>query len=390
MGKNVDKLLANLERSPALSEDLQRASHRLKKEYKLRKIGFILSLGLLPIFALYAYVSSVDGVMYPSSGDLITGGISKGIDGKTDLLSIYDTNQGGYRDVLAYLGITRDDIRESKQDVWNSSPNIYLWNRSAILDKTYGEYAVNIGQNFDQIYARPSEKITLNNSVIKGWSGVSSKTGWFGISESTGNVYTYLKPPAISPLNNPITYSIDAKVTSPLNNTSDRLRSGNLVQYTLHASNSSPDPANLTFRINIEDVLEYASVTEDLGGARLDKTSGTLVWPTVQIEPYSSEIRVFYIKVNGNINSRLQSQYNVFSYNCSIDVAYGNLTKLPISCPYYKYVELEVNKVDRINIVFTVLIVAMYVSLVIILWLRARVQLSRIMLIKHENHQGPI
>lgn len=386
MSKNINRLFASLERSPALLEDLQRTSTRLKKEYKLRKIGLILSLGLIPILALATYISLSASVSYTSSSDLIPGGISKSTEGKNDLLKAFDTNKNGFRDLLAYLGIDRNALAQTTYENWQASSNLNLWNKKPYPYVNSREFRVNLGSN-ESFYAIPSEYVTFDYTKIAGWSGKSSSTGWFGIAEDNGNVYTYANIP--TPDDESISYNLEATPVGRDNVYESPLQPGDLVAFSLRATNLSSSLLPLTMNVNIEDLLEYSTINEDLGGANFNKDKGTLTWPSVQISPGSTETRVFYVKIKNPVVSKLQNKHNFYSYNCSLDLAYGDSINLPVSCPYYKYVEMSINILDRVNIVTGVIIYFVYILIVILLWSRTKTQLSRIAIIKHESHQGP-
>lgn len=380
----LKRLLVSLRRSPALSEELARYDIKIKKEYKLRLIGLILSIAIVPMVAYLHYLNS--STIFVSQSDLIPVGISTTVS-KTEIIKFFDSNNNSYRSIVSALAIDRDELTATVHGSWNSDSSKYLWNLKPMFSSFEGEKQMDIDYGLI-IYGRPANLVSNQN--VSGWIGNSNKIGWFGIDEKTGNIYTEKTALDLAaPPDTEIQYSLTA--TNLKNqNPNTKARPGDLIEYSLQAINNSSQPKLISFRFYIGDIIEYASPTLDLGGAVLDNQNSTVSWPDVIASPGSTESRLFTVKIKDPIPTHAQSKIDKLSFNCSLEAVYGNSTKVTVDCPKLKQLEIQFNELPSVGKIASYFIISIYLLLVITLFHRTRSIKKTVAKIKHELHQGPL
>lgn len=371
----LKKILSSLKKSPALAEELARYDLLVKKEYRQRLMGLILTLAIVPLIFFYYYVNSST----PANQSIIAS--------KSDLLNAYDSNLYQLRDNLHALNIEKINLENSSYGNWRINPQSYLWSQSPILSSN--QKIIRIDDSH-ALYGIPASLLSSKNSEVYGWYGNSTKKDNFVIDQLTGNIYTSSdNADAINLSSGKIEYSINA---NNLSNSSPSYvaNSGDIIEYYLQAINVSDTEQLVKFRIDLSGILDYAILTANNGGASLNEKTNVLSWPDIYSMPGSIETRIFVVKIKSPLPVLALNKQNILEYNCSLDVIYGNLSTTAVACSNIKRFELLYNNLPTVDYSVSYLLLSSYLILVISLFYRTKNIKTSIAKIRHELHQGPL
>lgn len=194
------KLVSNLPFSPALVGQLGFYARRLRKEEITRRTGLIITV-LALIVQSFAIIVPPESANAANASDLLNGGVKN----LSQLLSAYDKNKQGYRDIMNYVGITRDELKAMKKTTINSREHgtkdgqWLSWGRVEKFDLKQGEKKHKA--NGQTVYSRPlwrldTTKFTKKNgSTYTALVGKSKKMGEFAIIMNCANLVTHKNPP---------------------------------------------------------------------------------------------------------------------------------------------------------------------------------------------------
>ncbi|MCL2174365.1 hypothetical protein FWH58_03715, partial [Candidatus Saccharibacteria bacterium] len=176
------KLVSNLPFSPSLVAQLGFYARRLKKEQWMRRLGVIFTVFAL-IIQSFAVFSPPESANAANATDVLSGGCQN----KACFLSAWDTNRQGFRDLLTYMEITRDDLNAGTYDLTYASSWSYTFGRT---DAYYRVGSITAsGTNY---YYGPLQWSGRDYALI----GYSSKVGAFAILGPCGNLLLNKLPPA--------------------------------------------------------------------------------------------------------------------------------------------------------------------------------------------------
>jgi len=195
------KIVSNLPFSPALIGQLGFYAKRLRKEEATRRLGLIFVILALVVQSLVVFQPS-ESANASGDTDMVSGGISS-ID---DYLASYDTNTKHLRDVMNYVGITREEIASTEYTSLTVNDSI-SWGFASRFSYDQGERQYGIsdlaGNQVSTFYSRPLKLWGSPDDVYYGWVGHSEEMGWFGILQSCGNLVTRTIPTIPTPPNKP-------------------------------------------------------------------------------------------------------------------------------------------------------------------------------------------
>lgn len=195
------KLVSNLPFSPALVGQLGFYARRLKKEEVTRRLGLIIT-ALALVVQSFAVFSPPESANASNASDLIHGGVKS----KSSLLEIYDRSakgNGDYKDILDYVGITRDELASVQSKTINSrqygkdSDAWKSWGRVHRFSSAQGEVKHVIPRESGgtvTVYSRPLwlmdslEWTIKHGSTYEAFVGQSKKLGTFAILKGCGNL----------------------------------------------------------------------------------------------------------------------------------------------------------------------------------------------------------
>lgn len=189
------KLVSHLPFSPSLIGELGFYAKRLRKEEATRRIGLILTAFAL-VVQLFISFAPPESANAANANDILYGGVKN----KSQILAAWDNNTQGFRDIMTYAGITRDNLAQGKE---GRSVEIHSrnggrdagwrsWGRLPRFGAQRGEVAHRIGDM--TVYSRPLSNSDTGRNV-KGtgsWypalMGTNSLGQPFAIIKGCGNL----------------------------------------------------------------------------------------------------------------------------------------------------------------------------------------------------------
>lgn len=150
---------------------------------------------------------------------------------------------------------------------------------------------------------------------------------------------------------------------------------GDRIQFDLRTTNLSQQTINTTIQEDISDILEYAFVMQDGGGA-VDPNTNTISWNNIPIKSGETDTRTFVIQINDVIASAPRAANEPAAYDCAITNSYGNTINIFMACPVGKVVENTIKQLPTINIATNIVFSTLLLLIVSYLYARSR-QISR-------------
>lgn len=385
------KLVSNLPYSPSLIGEIGFYARRLKNEDVTRRLTalFIVLTFIMQSLAVFSPVESVNA---SSEQDIIRGGVND----LDDFLIRYDHNEDDLKDILSTVGVSRDEIANTRKTTIRATSDMYIMSRFGQLMSSDKEISMSYQKSTGGMDVRYFSQLTELDGAhqsFKGWVGNSASLGWFAILQSNGSLVTHGIPATFKPTANDssnaiktisarnITQSVPAETTKAA--TSDR------IQYTLTLSNPQPISTSGGYEMRISDILEYSSLV-DAGGADYDPSTQTISWPKIQLKPGSQQERVFIVQMLDSFPETGQGSSNPESYDCKMIAVFGNSHETKIKCPPAKGIEGFLNSLPLLNSTGNIIFISV-VSLVILFFAIRTNQMKReLRIIRHSFNTGVI
>lgn len=383
------KLVANLPYSPALIADIGFYAKRLKQEEVTRRSAFIFAALAIMIQSL-AVFSPPESANASSEQDIIRGGVSS----LEDFLARYERNEEDVRDIYTSVGITRDEIEAMKPGVVKVQSDIYVMSRFGQFISTKKEVSMSYPRSSggtDVRYFSPITSMANKNARFQAWVGTSATLGWFAIIKSSGSLAVKGIPSSINPASadgSSATRSVSVRnLTQNIDGNIFTAKPNDKIVYTIKQTNQSNEAVQAPFSINLTDALEYA-ILFDSGGGNFNSKTKVLEWPKVDLLPQESQTRSFILQILPDIPVTGVGMSNPSSYDCNINIVFGNNLKTPVDCPPLKGLEGILQNLPStsagINIVFAVILLAV----IIYFYLRTRQLKAEIRIIRHNFNTG--
>jgi len=377
-----EKLLATLPFNPSLVQQVSFYGQRMREEQSIRRLGltFVVLAFLVQFFAVFSPPQATNA---DPSNDLISGGISS----VTQAVSFCRQDIRAYGTIMAYYGISCDDIAASSVMTLRSTDyNKQLYSMGHLPYKIAGETPVNITYQ--------GQPTPFYWRYLWGWDthAYSNYTALKFISHTTGKTYFILyncgnlvsiglpsPPPAPKPAPAPqptptptptpqpaprivpglpcpqATSSSDTiDCLSPSKKASNQTenianadgttaRAGDIINYTL----SSKNTGNITVKAfviqeNMSDVLEYATIT-NLHGGKIN-SENIVSWPAQDIAPGKIATEQITIQVKDPIPQTPTSTSNPGAYDLTMTNVYGNAVNIKLPGGIIKAVEVVSTK----------------------------------------------
>jgi hypothetical protein len=173
-----------------------------------------------------------------------------------------------------------------------------------------------------------------------------------------------------------VSQSIDA-TTAPAH-------AGDTIRYTLSTKNTGGTAEAYTVVEHVEDVLEYADIT-DPTGAKLE--NGVLTWPAKTITPGSVLSTTFTVRIKSPIPATPVGVSDKFSYDLRMDNVYGNDVHINLEAPLAKQVESASTSLPDTGGATSTLIVLLVSGLSLFFYFRNRQLITEIKLLRG-TYQG--
>lgn len=390
------KIISNLSFSPALIWQLSSYSKKIRREKTLRKLSLVFMIMLI-IVQLLTIFQAPESTNSSNPNDMILGGVGSS---KDNILASYDSNSRNFKDILNYVGITKNDLSSIVRTDIKTKEKL-IWGLSSLFGYNQGERLHFANSSSDQkqiinFYSRPTKELFSVGTNINGWVGKSPKIGWFGIAQSSGALLTDSLPSSYKDCgkeycSSSISKSITATNISQgiLDASSINATASDQISYTISLKNNGSTQEATPAFINIYDITEYSSLF-DAGGGTLDKESGILSWPDITLDPNTEQTRTFVIRLKDQIPPTPRGSSNPTSYDCKIMTTFGNSISINLDCPVEKTIEVILTSLPNmgsdINILFSVTIS----FIVIFLYLRANQLKKETHLVRKDTSSGVI
>jgi len=437
------KIVSNLPFSPALVGQLGFYAKRLKNEEITRRLGLVFIVLALIVQSLAVFQPS-ESANASSSNDMVTGGISS----VSDYLAAYDSNTKNIKDVMNYVGITREEIASIKYEELKVGSRL-SWGFTPHFSYDQGERQYNItnsdGQQVTTAYSRPLN--LWGDYYVKGWTGYSKAIGWFGIMRACGNLVTE-KVPAVPTVvvktpepvvSTPVatTPVVETPVAEPkcavnplilasdsnckpcpgnetiwINDSTCKpniikskiatnasqgfveastvtANAGDHISYTLVVENTGLSSDVVSLQDSLVDLLEY-SVLIDNGGGTFNKETSTLSWQDVTLSPKDKQTRTFTVKMLETIPSTAQGSSNLNSYDCIATNTFGNSINIKIACPTAKVVEQVATELPTTGPSENMIFMGIILAIATYFYARTKQVKKEIRLIRRDTSAGTI
>jgi hypothetical protein len=372
-----EKLLSQLPYNPGLAHQVSFYSRRMREEASIRRIGTVFMV-LAFLVQFFAVLSPPQPTVASSSNDLINGGISSAANAAQHC----NNNTQHYKNILENYGITCQQVANaSTVNINSDGQNYYSFGRNA--QGFNSEQPVNI-PNLGTIYVRKlsawGHNVTYRALQLTASSGktfwiiydcanlvsigvpspYSPPSGPTGVSNAQAASTPQAAPTssaaaptaaASSPLPTPTPvprppancqqYISSANPTACLAirkvaaNTTQGIadannstaRAGDVIVYTLYAENTARKAVkDYVFRENMNDVLDYAEVTDLHGGTM--SSDNTVSWPAQDIGGRTTATVKITVKVKNPVPQTPVSSSDPTRFNLIMTNVYGNAVNI--------------------------------------------------------------
>jgi len=298
-------------------------ARRLKQEEITRRVGlvFVILAVIVQCLAVFQPPSAANA---SSSNDFVSGGLGLASNGSYDFnnyLRAYDGNQNHLKDIMTYMGITRDQIvaagtrvsgntRSGANLVHVNNGNLLSWGHNPQFSAAQGEQAVNItdanGASITTVYARPLRLQPGSSGGYWMLQGSSSRVGTFYIMQACGNLVTSFvpgppakptPPPAPTPAKIALSKTASNATQGNVAASSVMAKAGDTVKFTLTAKNSGQTAGTLTMSDHIASLMQYSKLSDN-GGGTLNSSDQTISWANVSVPGGGTVTKTFAVKLN--------------------------------------------------------------------------------------------
>lgn len=168
-------------------------------------------------------------------------------------------------------------------------------------------------------------------------------------------------------------------------NASDR------IQFVLSMYNVGKVAADVDFKENMSDVLEYASIYDNGGGSLSDVNGAKyLNWGKVSLKPGEKVSRTFTIKVMDTIPLTSRGTSDPSSYDCIMTNTFGNTVNINMNCQTPKVIEKVVEQLPSTGPTENMIFSGIVASIVMFFYARSRQLGSEVRLIRKDFNAGTL
>jgi PKD repeat protein len=173
--------------------------------------------------------------------------------------------------------------------------------------------------------------------------------------------------------------------TQNIDATTQPAHAGDIIHYTLTTKNVGGTTENYVVVEHLEDVLEYADVT-DVGGATL--ADSVLTWPGVSLAPGQTIIKTFTAQVKDPIPATPVGSSDPYSFDLRMDNVYGTAVQIKLQPPLPKEFEQTSQQLPATGGAMSTLIVLAVTGMSLFFYFRNRQLLAEIRLLRHDYDGG--
>jgi uncharacterized repeat protein (TIGR01451 family) len=174
-----------------------------------------------------------------------------------------------------------------------------------------------------------------------------------------------------------------------VNATTVTAREGDQISYTISIENKGTATNTVKFEEQLEDVLEYAKLS-DSGGGTFNQTAKTLTWPDVILTPGQKQSRTFTVRVLDVIPATAQGASEPTSYNCQMTNVFGNSVAINVNCSPPKIIENVVTQLPKTGPTENMIFAGIILAIVTYFYARTRQVNKEVRLIRRDLNAGTI
>lgn len=186
------KIVSNLPFSPTLIGELGFYAKRLRKEEATRRLGLIFTALALVVQSMSVF-SPPESANAANASDLISGGLHS----RSAMLSAWDNNSQGFRELAQHAGISRENLANAKDGHTNTRTNgndngWITWGRVSRGGAQFNETSFSVGNQ--TIYQRNLAGFDTGNNTrgtgswYPSFVGTNTRGETFAIQKDCGNI----------------------------------------------------------------------------------------------------------------------------------------------------------------------------------------------------------
>lgn len=164
---------------------------------------------------------------------------------------------------------------------------------------------------------------------------------------------------------------------------------GDQISFSIMVENIGLSPKTIKLEDRLGDVLEYATLI-DGGGGTLDKTTKTLSWQDITLNPKDKQTRTFVVKVLNEIPSTASGSSDPTSYDCVMTNIYSNSTNIDVTCPSAKIIENVAKELPKTGPTENMIFAGIVFAIGTYFYARTRQVKREVQLIRQEVSTGTI
>lgn len=382
------KIVSHLSFSPALVGQLGFYAKRLRKEEATRRLGLIF-VALALVVQCLAVFQPPESANAANASDFVPGGLGLGANKSlNNFLAPYDANSRNLKDVMTYLGVTRDEIASAQFSSFITGAKL-SWGYEPRPGSTAVTVTNAAGTPVQTVYARPIANANGSNTRIYGWIGHSAKVGWFAIMQACGNLVTDTIPKPPTP--GKVVQSKTAVNVSQGNVAASTVaaKASDKISYTITVKNTGGSAIDATLEDHLGDVLEYSDLI-DKGGGTFNESTKVLSWPKITLPAGGTQSRTFAVQLHATVPTTPVGQSDPSSYNCLMENVFGNDYTIPVTCAPPKVIEKVTTELPKTGPTENMIFAGVVLAVVTYFFARSRQMNKEVRLIRRDLNAGTI
>jgi PKD repeat protein len=176
-------------------------------------------------------------------------------------------------------------------------------------------------------------------------------------------------------------------VTQAVDATTKDAHGGDVIRYTLTTANVGHADEKYAVVEHIDDILEYADVT-DAGGGEVDTHNGVITWAAAPLGKGKSLVKTFTVTVKNPIPTTNVGISNPGSYDLKMDNVYGDAVRVNLQPPLAKQVEAASTSLPDTGTPTATIVVLIVSGLTLYFFLRNRQLITEIKLLRGDLQGG--
>jgi uncharacterized repeat protein (TIGR01451 family) len=167
-------------------------------------------------------------------------------------------------------------------------------------------------------------------------------------------------------------------------------RGGDVITFTIRYINDNPDTTVVSIKDMLDDVLEYADLTDN-GGGEFNEADKTLSWNNFELEYGQSATRRFSVTVKNPVPSVPQGTTQPLSYDCVMSNSIDNSkADIAVNCPPEKTVEIIVKDIPKTGIGGNIVFGAVLLAVVVFFYARSKQLGKEVRLVRKDFNAGTL